>query len=873
MNYLKVSIGLIAFLVLAGCSKTTKYEYPFQNPGLSIEERVNDLVSRLTVEEKAAQLLYDAPAIDRLGIPAYNWWNECLHGVARNGLATVFPQAIGLAATFDTTQMDIVGTVISDEARAKYNFAISRGEHGIYQGLTFWTPNINIFRDPRWGRGMETYGEDPYLTGNMAVSFIKALQGNNPRYFKTIATSKHFVVHSGPEPLRHVFNSEVNDRDLHETYLPHFKRTVQEANVQSIMCAYNRLNGEPCCGSGRLLNDMLREDWGFKGYVVSDCWALVDFYNGHNVSKGPVDAAALGLLSGTDLNCGVVYHSLMDALKENLITEANIDISVKRLFTARFQLGMFDPKKDVPWSDLNTDVVDSKKHQQIALETARKSMVLLKNENKLLPLKKELKRIAVIGPNANDEGVLLGNYNGFPSTPITPLQGIKDKVSPSTEVLYARGCYLADGLPFFTTVPAEVFFVDSLQTQKGIRADFYNSIRAEGKPLHSEIHENIDANWWDNAPFEDMPFDSFSVSWNGYIVPQISGKYILGGEGHTGYQIIFNHTDTIGGFNIHHTEKQQRAFNLVAGKSYPVEVNYYNTARMASMKLVWDYPLKDLEAEALAIAAKSDVVLLFMGLSPHLEGEEMEVNVKGFSGGDRITLTLPEVQLSLMKKLKTTGKPMVLVLLNGSALAINWEKSNMDAILEAWYPGQAAGIAIADILFGDYNPAGRLPVTFYKSEKDLPPFEEYAMEGRTYRYFKGEPLYEFGYGLSYSEFEYSNLQIPVSARIETSVTISAEIGNISNTDGEEVVQVYLSYQGDDSSKPIRSLVGFKRISIKAGTTQKVSFVISPEQFAHFGADGKMAIYPGTYQVSIGGSQPQKTETKNVVSGRIELTTN
>ncbi|MBN1118432.1 MAG: glycoside hydrolase family 3 C-terminal domain-containing protein [Bacteroidales bacterium] len=864
---LKFIIALSGILFLTTC-KTSKYEYPFQNPELPVDERVEDLVSRLTTEEKASQLIYSAPAIERLGIPAYNWWNECLHGVARNGLATVFPQAIGLAAMFDTAQMKAIAEVISDEARAKYNKAISRGEHGIYQGLTFWTPNINIFRDPRWGRGMETYGEDPYLTGSMAVPFIKGLQGNNPKYFKTIATSKHFVVHSGPEPQRHEFNSIASERDLIETYYPHFRRTVQEANVQSIMCAYNRLDGEPCCGSGKLLNDLLRNEWGFNGYVVSDCWALVDFFNGHFVSDSSEDAAALALKSGTDLNCGVVYESLKSSLDIGLITEEDIDIAVKRLFKARFQLGMFDPESEVPFSKIGFDVVDSEKHKEIALETSRKSMVLLKNENKILPLSKDIKKVAVIGPNANDENLLLANYNGMPSKTTTPLEGIKEKLGSNAEVVYARGCDVAEGLPFLTAMPSSVLYTDSTLTQNGLVAKYFNSPDITDKPFKEEVISHVDYNWWDEAPVEGMKTDGFAVSWSGYFVPEVSGKHAIGGEGRSGLRIIFNNNDTIEKFSEHGLFYIYDEFVLEAGQAYPVTFEYYNAERIAMAKLLWDFPTPDLESEALKAASNSDVVIMFMGLSPKIEGEEMDVDIEGFKGGDRTVLGLPEVQLQLMKKIKATGKPIVLVLLNGSAIGLNWEKDNIPAILEAWYPGQAAGTAIADILFGDYNPSGRLPLTFYKSVKDLPPFEDYSMEGRTYKYFKGEPVYEFGYGLSYSELKYKNLNLPKETNKTDDITISVEIENLSEINGEEVVQVYLTAPETDFSTPIRSLVAFNRIPAPAKTTNHIEFTISKDKFVVYNDKGETIIPTGEYTLSVGGRQPSEEVLDNVVTGKI-----
>ncbi len=867
---IKTAIMLVTILILQ-CSQTSKYEFPFQDPNLDFETRASDLISRMTLEEKVSQLVYNSPAIERLGIPSYNWWNECLHGVARAGLATVFPQAIGMAATFDTSQMVHMASVISDEARAKYNKAVSRNERGIYQGLTFWTPNINIFRDPRWGRGMETYGEDPFLTGSLAVPFIKTLQGNHPKYLKTIATSKHFVVHSGPEPTRHEFDAIVSPKDYNETYLPHFKRTVQEANVQSVMCAYNRLDGEPCCGSGKLLNNLLRDEWGFDGYVVSDCWALTDFFSGHNVSETGVDAAALAITSGTDLNCGVVFENLNQSIQEGLISEHDIDIALKRLFIARFKLGMFDPDETVPYSKIPYDIVACKKHADIAHEVTLKSMVLLKNDG-LLPLSKEYKHIAVIGPNADDEDVLLGNYNGYPSNPITPLTGIKNKVGPETEVSYARGCNHAENLPFTTTIPEGFFFLDSSLTKPGIKAEYYNNIELKGNPLKEDVQTNLDVNWWDEAPFEGMKYDSFAVRWTGYLAPKISGEYKIGGQGQTGFNIIFNTRDTITGFNIHSDRLAHKVFHLEAGKSYPIVVEYFNLERMAKMKLIWETPKTDLATEAVNVVKKSDLAILFMGLSPKLEGEEMKVEVPGFKGGDRITLGLPKVQQELIKKTKKTGKPVVLVLLNGSALAINWEKENIPSILEAWYPGQDAGTAIADILFGDYNPAGRLPVTFYKSADELPPFEDYSMQDRTYKFFNGEALFEFGYGLSYTTFEYSNLTITNNAQTNDTLIVSIDIKNTGDMAGDEVAQLYISSNHIFGS-PIRSLQGFTRLHLKPDEEKTVKFMLTPIQLASYNEEGIPIVFSGNYTVSVGGKQPGKVPAPNVQIKTIKLTGN
>jgi beta-glucosidase len=849
----------------------------YKNTNLDFEERVEDLVSRMTLDQKISQMVYNAPAIESLGIPEYNWWNEALHGVARAGKATVFPQAIGLAATWDCDLMFRVATCISDEARAKYNDFQVKGKRGIYQGLTFWSPNINIFRDPRWGRGMETYGEDPYLTGTLAVQFVKGMQGNDPKYLKTVATSKHFAVHSGPEAARHEFDARVDETDLRQTYLPAFRMTVEDAGVQSVMCAYNRFMGDPCCGSNALLNKILREEWGFKGYVVSDCWAIMDFYNTHKVVATPEEAAAMALKAGTDLNCGVTYPHLSDAVKQGLVTEDEINISVKRLFLARFRLGMFDPPDKNPWSKIPLSILDSDYHKSLALETARKSIVLLKNDNRLLPLRKDLKTVAVIGPNADNVAVLLGNYNGTPVNPITPLEGIRKKL-PGTQVLYALGCPHAKDLPVFETIPAGDLYTDASLRNPGLKAEFFNNKDLKGKPVHTQVDAVVDYNWWDKAPFADLDPDNFSVRWTGVIVPQKSGTYAIGAEGVNGFQLYFEDS-LIARFNsVHETWERYEMFELEGGKAYKIRLDYFEYHMDATIRLIWSFMDATYEKEAMDIVDKADLVILCMGLSPRLEGEEMEVNIEGFSGGDRVTIGLPAIQQNLIRRIHEAKKPYVLVLLNGSALSVEWEQENIPAILEAWYPGQAAGQAIADVLFGDYNPAGRLPVTFYRSTEQLPPFEDYSMKDRTYRYFKGDPLYPFGFGLSYTTFRYEDLAIR-PADIKTGDTIYAEarVTNAGLVPGEEVVQVYLTDLESKSRIPSYSLKGYERILLAPGESRIVHFKISPDMMSVVTETGEQLIEPGMFRISIGGSSPGKRSldlgaAKNVegffsVSGR------
>ena len=856
----KLFLNLLPVLLIFACTESVKYEYPFQNPGLSFEERAADLLGRMTLEEKVSQLNYVSEAVERLGVPEYNWWNECLHGVARSGIATVFPQAIGMAATWDKALMNRVAVSISDEGRAKYHDFISKNKRGIYQGITFWTPNINIFRDPRWGRGMETYGECPHLTGEMAVQFINGLQGDDPVYYKSIATSKHFAVHSGPESIRHSFNVSVSDHDLRNTYLPAFEKTVKESHVASIMCAYNRLDDQPCCGSSPLLNDILRNEWGFDGYVVSDCWALFDFYQKghHEVVETPAEAAAMAFSNGTDLNCGSVSPYLKEAAEKGLISEAQIDVAVKRLLLARFKMGQFDPDELVKYSKIPYSVVDSKAHQELALEAARKSMVLLKNDKNILPLSKDVKKVAVIGPNANDIDVLLANYNGIPSNPVTPLDGIRKKLS-NAEVSYALGCEHAEKLPTLFPIPASVLFTDESLNESGLKAEFFDNLKWEGTPKYTRVEEAVDYNWWDKAPYDDMDGDNFSVRWTGYLVVPEDGEYAIGGDGFEHFQVFIDDESIARNTSIHHANKRYKYLSLKAGQKYKLKFEYFDSHGDATVSLLWAPPRKDLEKEAVQIAREADVVLLFMGLSPRLEGEEMPVQVEGFNGGDRVRIDLPDFQQKFIKKIHALGKPTVLVMLNGSAVAINWENDNIPAILEAWYPGQAAGTAIADILFGDYNPAGRLPLTFYKNVNDIPEFENYDMQGFTYRYFKGEPLYPFGYGLSYTTFEYgapqlSKTEISQGEHLKVSVTVK----NSGSVDGEEVVQLYIADKSNADPRPLKDLRGFERIHLKAGETKTVDFDLTSAGLAYWNIE-KHDYVPtvGDYDIMVGGSSADK----------------
>jgi len=857
---------LISLTMISSCRKANKF--PFQNPELSVEQRANDLVGRMTLDEKISQMMNAAPAIPRLEIPEYNWWNECLHGVARAGIATVFPQAIGLGATWDEDLIFRVSTAISDEARAKHHEAANQGRRLIYQGLTFWTPNINIFRDPRWGRGQETYGEDPFLTGRIGVQFIKGLQGDDPKYFKTIATVKHYAVHSGPEPERHSFNAITDERDLRETYLPQFEMGVKEGKAYSVMCAYNRYLGQACCGSDMLLTNILRNEWGFTGYVVSDCGAIADIYQTHKVEPTPQAAAALAVKSGTDLECATVYENLQKAVSENLITEQEIDVSVKRLFIARLRLGMFDPPEMVPYTKIPYDVVDSEQNKKLAKETALESMVLLKNEKGLLPLKKDIGTVAVIGPNADQVSVLLGNYNGTPSDPITPLRGITEKLAGKSKVLFAQGSELAKGMLVFKVIPGDLLF--NGDNANGLKADYYSNKDFLGNVLFSTIDKNVDVSWGENAPKGDMDPNNFGVIWTGEFRPDRSGTFYLGITTTVKTRLYLN--DSLVIFTSYHFRdeysdprlRKSQPLNFEAGKKYKLRIEAGESYGDARIQLMWSVPAEthyeELKQQAVKIAKQADVVIMCMGISASLEGEQMDVSVDGFIGGDRTRIDLPVIQQDLIKAVYATGKKIILVLLNGSAIATNWENENVPAILEAWYPGQAGGAAIADVIFGDYNPGGRLPVTIYKSINDLPSFEDYNMKNRTYRYFTGEPLYPFGYGLSYTSFEYSKLKIEENLCIGDTVMISVDVKNTGKLAGDEVVQLYLSNLSSLYPTPIRSLKGFNRVHLQPGEVKTIRFSVTPDAFSVINDKNERTVLPGKFVLSVGGIQPKLVGT-------------
>jgi len=866
----KLTLALLSsFLLIISLSAQNKELFPFMDTSLSFQQRVDDLVSRMTMKEKADQLLYTAPAIPRLGVPEYNWWNEALHGVARSGWATVFPQSITLAASWDEDLMFEAACIISDEARAKFHDYQRRGMRGIYQGLTFWSPNINIFRDPRWGRGHETYGEDPYLTGRMGLQFVLGMQGDDPRYLKTVATAKHYAVHSGPEPIRHEFNAEVSEADLRETYLPAFRTLVVKGNVQSVMCAYNMFRGHPCCASDELYG-ILRNEWGFDGYIVSDCWAISDFHTFQDYTQTPAQSAAIAVKRGTDLNCGVTFNHLEEAIQQGLLTEADLDVAVRRIMLARFRLGLFDPDYMVPYAGIPLSTNCSDYHNTMAREAARKSIVLLKNDG-ILPLDREIKRIAVIGPNANNFEALIGNYNGIPKNPVTVLDGINNKIGEKAEIVFAHGSPLAEGLHNLVPVPSEYLF--TYNDVQGVYASYYDNPDYEGEPVFTRVDDNIDFYWETYSPHPDIPDDNWSVKWEAWLKPPVTGQYFLGSWGSSNYEIYIDGEEFISYNGSHNAFHREKGIMLDKNREYMVEIFYRNYGGDADMKFLWAPPQVDAIGEAVELAESSDVILLVLGLSQRLEGEEMSLDIDGFKGGDRTHLNLPAAQRELFNRIMQTGKPVIVILMNGSALSVNEIDQKANAILLAGYPGQEGGNAVADVLFGDYNPAGRLPVTWYKSVEQLPPFEDYDMEGRTYRYFRDEPLYPFGYGLSYTSFEYGELLMPKKIKAGEKAEISISVKNTGKRTGEEVVQLYVSDEKGSTPRPIRELKRFRRISLAPGETKTIEFTLSDEDLSMINDKNERVAESGWFNISVGGKQPGFTgrldpDFTDVRSGRI-----
>jgi beta-glucosidase len=851
-----VAVGL-ACLGVAGAQNSAKPAY--LNPSLSAEQRAADLVHRMTLEEKATQLVNQARAIPRLNVPAYDWWSESLHGVAVDG-TTEFPEPIGLGATFDTKAIHQMAVVIGTEGRIKHAQDVRAGHSNIYEGLDFWAPNINIFRDPRWGRGQETYGEDPFLTGRLGVAFVTGMQGDDPRYYRVISTPKHFAVHSGPETTRHNADVTVNKHDQMDTYLPAFRATVTEAKADSVMCAYNSINGQPACANEFLLQDQLRGKWGFQGYVVSDCGAVLDIHAGHHYKPTQPEASAVSLQRGMDNECVDFldkvtddhdYKPYVDAVKKGFLKESEIDVALTRLFTARMKLGMFDPPEMVPYSKIDEKLLDSATHRAMALQLANESMVLLKNDG-VLPLKTAGLKIAVVGPLADQTKVLLGNYNGIPSHSVSVLEGLR-KEFPEASIKFVPGTtFLSKDV---SLIPADVLTTAGKPGVKASYSKLSDVGEKKGKPLATRIEPVIEATVA-TLPTAVAKVKPVSVGWETTLTPKEGGEYDMGVLG-TGY-FRFN-VDGKEVARANHDgglEPKLGRVHLEQGKAYQLSLQYHEgqTAPVAA-KLLWSKVNYAPSPEAVAAAKDADVVVAVVGITSELEGEEMQVNEEGFKGGDRTSLDLPKPEQALLEAVKATGKPLVVVLTNGSALGVNWADKNANAILDAWYPGEEGGTAVAQTLSGRNNPAGRLPVTFYKDVTQLPPFEDYAMKGRTYRYFEGTPLYPFGYGLSYTSFSYSGLAVPTAVEAGSPLVAKVTVANTGSKAGDEVAQLYLSFP-KVAGAPLRALRAFERIHLEVGASQKVQFTLSARDLSMVTEVGAPIVAEGAYTVSVGGGQPQ-----------------
>jgi beta-glucosidase len=888
----------LTFVLLAAFASAQQAAY--LDPKLSPAERAHDLVGRMTLDEKAAQLEDYATSIPRLGIPDYQTWNESLHGVARAGYATVFPQAIGMAATWDPAIVHSMGNVISTEARAKYNQAQREGNHRIFFGLTFWSPNINIFRDPRWGRGQETYGEDPFLTGKLGVAFIGGVQGTDLNHLRAVATSKHFAVHSGPESLRHGFNVDPSPRDLEETYLPAFRATVTEGNVQSVMCAYNSIDEFPACTNKMLLKEHLRDAWNFKGFVVSDCGAIVDVNQGHKKTPDIMHSAAMSLEAGTDLSCSIWapgFNTLADAVRQKLVSEDLVTQAAERLYTARFQLGLFDPQGSSPLDHIRFSSDIAGQDRQVALKAAQESIVLLKNDG-ILPFKTTPAHIAVVGPTADQLTSILGNYVGTPYSPITPLDGmIQQFKQPS--ILYAQGSTLAAGVG--VPVPRTAF-------GQGLKTEFFATPDWTGRPVATLNQPAVQTDWENAQPVAQLATHNYSVRWSGSLTVPAPGHYVFTIESGDSfpYSPVESYRLILDGKVLSEGSLRQGGdisamgnFKSAPGASptappvmqfpkvpsipvdftdtnahdFRLEYSHTNDQSGGGVTLKWVAPAQAQIDEAVARAKEADVVVAFVGLSPQLEGEEMSIKIDGFSGGDRTSLDLPAPQQKLLEAVAATGKPVIVVLQSGSAVSLKWANDHAAAVLEAWYPGVEGGAAIARTLAGINNPAGRLPVTFYASLDGLPAFTDYTLKGRTYRYFTGKPLWGFGYGLSYSTFKYGPVKLSAAAvKAGDPVSATVTVTNASTIPGDEVVEAYV--KTPQAGGPIHSLAGFQRVSLAAGETKEVTLTLDPRSLSSVDDKGNRSILAGKYLLSLGGAQPQdtaaKTEAGFTVTGSVPL---
>ncbi len=836
----------------------------YLNPNLPAEQRAADLVQRMTLEEKATQLVNQARAIPRLGVPAYDWWSEALHGVAVNG-TTEFPEPIGLAATFDTPTIHEMAVAISIEGRIKHAQDVRAGHSDIFEGLDFWAPNINIFRDPRWGRGQETYGEDPFLTARMGVAFVTGMQGNDARYYRVISTPKHFDVHSGPEPTRHEADVKVSKHDEMDTYLPAFRATVTEAKADSVMCAYNSINGQPACANEFLLEDQLRGKWGFQGYVVSDCGAVRNILDGHHYEPTQAQASAISLQRGMDNECidfrakvtdDHDYKPYLDAVKEGYLKESEIDTALVRLFTARMKLGMFDPPEMVPYSKIDESQLNSAAHRALALKLANESMVLLKNDG-VLPLKTQGEKILVVGPLAEQTRVLLGNYNGIPTHTVSILEGLRKEFASDT-INYVQGTGFLSKQTW--PVPAALLTTEG---KAGATAAYLkesivnvtNEMSSAKAAVATRIEPNIDIAA-QSLPAEAANLEPLVVRWETTLTPKETGDYDLGIET-DGFFRLFVDGKLVSTANYPHgVETRTGRVQLEEGKPYQVVVEYQRTNNAAPhLRMVWAKIDRTVDPAAVTAAQNADVVVTVVGITSELEGEEMKVDEPGFKGGDRTSLDLPQPERDLLEALATAHKPLVVVLTNGSALAVNWANEHANAILDAWYPGEEGGAAVAQTLAGANDPAGRLPVTFYKSVDQLPPFDDYAMKGRTYRYFTGTPLYPFGYGLSYTSFSYSGLAVPAGdVKAGDEAVVEATVTNTGKRAGDEVAQLYLSFP-KVAGAPLRALRGFERVHLDPGASQRVRFELKPRDLSMVTEAGEPIVAEGEYTVTVAGGQP------------------
>jgi beta-glucosidase len=888
MKYFAIIAVTLAGLAIAPSrlpaqAVTPSSNAPYLNPALPIEQRVDDLISRMTLEEKASQLVNQARAIPRLQVPAYDWWSESLHGVLLNG-TTEFPEPIGLAATFDAPAIHTMAEAISTEGRIKHVQMVGAGHSNIFEGLDFWAPNINIFRDPRWGRGQETYGEDPFLTARMGVAFVTGMQGDDPRYYRTISTPKHFAVHSGPETTRHSADVTVSKHDMEDTYLPAFRATVTEGKADSVMCAYNSINGQPACVNEFLLVDQLRGKWGFNGYVVSDCEAVRNIFNGHHYKPTQAEASAISLQRGMDNECidftakvtdDHDYAPYIEAVKKGYLKESDIDVALRRLFTARMKLGMFDPPEMVPYSKIDEKLLDGPEHRAMARKLANESMTLLKNDG-VLPLKTSGAKIAVVGPLADQTPVLLGNYNGIPTHTVSVLEGLRAEFS-GAQIRFVPGTQFLSKEA--SPVPSELLNTDG---NPGVRASYYalNDMfallgrTAPPVPLAIRTEPGIGLST-DALPPEIAGKNLVVVVWEAALMPQATGDYNFGLRGEGFFRVSINGTPVTMAFNTNGAETKLGRVHFEAGKMYALKVEYgVNQHASEAPRLVWAKRVPGPTPEAIAAAKDADVVVAVVGITSELEGEEMLVSEEGFKGGDRTSLDLPKSEQDLLEGVASTGKPLVVVLLNGSALSVNWVKEHANAILESWYPGEEGGAAIAQTLAGVNNPSGRLPVTFYTGVDQLPPFEDYSMANRTYRYFTGTALYPFGYGLSYSKFAYSKVKLS-SKKLHAGdpLNVDADVKNTSQRDGDEVVELYLTFPKLPGA-PLRALRGFTRVHVRAGKTAHVRLALNSRDLSYVNENGDRIIAPGSYSLSIGGGQPGTAapvvESAFTITGQTQL---